>query len=144
MRVMGLDFGTKTVGVAVSDELHLTARTLEIIRRQRSTHLRKTYARIEALIAEYDVGKIVVGLPLHMDMSESDMSEAARVFAEELARRSGLPVAMWDERLTSIEAEEIIRQNRIAKENEKEYIDMVAAKVMLESYLGENPEEQHA
>lgn len=144
MRFMGLDFGTKTVGVAVSDELLLTARALEIIRRERGTHLRKTVARIAELIAEYEVDTIVVGLPLHMDMKESDMSKAARAFADTLARRTGLPVTMWDERLTSIEAEEILRQNGIAKEDEKDYIDMVAARVMLESYLDHYREEQHA
>lgn len=141
---MGLDYGTKTVGVAVSDELQLTARALEIIRRQRSTHLRKTYARIKELIAEHDVEAIVVGLPLNMDMSESEMSKEARAFAQELTRRTALPVTVWDERLTSVEAEEILKKNRIAKQDDKEYIDMVAAKVILESYLDRIPEGQHA
>ena len=141
---MGLDFGSKTVGVAISDELRMTARALEIIRRSRSTHLRKTYARIRELIAEHDVGAIVVGLPLNMDMSESEMSKAARSFAEGLTRHTSLPVTLWDERLTSVEAEDILKKNRIAKQDEKEYIDMVAAKVILESYLDRIPEEQHA
>ena len=144
MRIMGLDYGTKTVGVALSDELFLTARSLEIIRRERSTHLRKTFARIRELTAEYDVCTIVVGLPLHMDMRESGMSEAARAFADTLRKRTGLPVTVWDERLTSVEAEEILRQNRVEKKDEKEYIDMVAAKVMLESYLDHYREEHHA
>ena len=144
MRIMGLDFGTHTVGVAISDELLLTARALEIIRRERSTHLRKTFARIKALAAEHGVTAIVVGLPLHMDMRESEMSEKARAFADTLALRTGLPVTLWDERLTSIEAEEILRQNGIQKEDGKTYIDMVAAKVILESYLDRHREEQHA
>lgn len=141
---MGLDFGTKTVGVAISDELHLTARALEIIRRQRSTHLRKTYARIRELIAAHDVGAIVVGLPLNMDMRESGMSEEARAFAQELTRRTALPVTLWDERLTSVEADEILTRNGIATQDRKAYIDMVAAKVILESYLDHIREGQHA
>ena len=144
MRIMGLDYGTKTVGVAVSDELLLTARAVEIIRRERSTHLRKTCARIEELIAVYGVTEIVVGLPLHMDMSESEMSLSARAFAQMLERRTALPVRMWDERLTSVEAEEIMRTLQIEKKDQKNYIDMVAAKVILESYLEKRQEEPHA
>ena len=141
---MGLDFGTKTVGVAISDELLLTARAVEIIRRKDAGHLRRTCARIHELAHDYGVNGIVVGLPLHMDMSESEMSRRARAFADMLERRTGLPVSLWDERLTSVEAEEIIRQNGIDKEHEKDYIDMVAAKVILESYLERNRENLHA
>ena len=132
---MGLDYGTKTVGVAVSDELLLTARAVEIIRRKEANKLRRTLARIEALILEYNISEIVLGLPLHMDLRVSEMAKEAMEFREMLLRRTGLPVTMWDERLTSVEAEEILRLNGVKKEEEKDYIDMVAAKVILESYL---------
>ena len=141
MRIMGLDYGTKTVGVAVSDELLLTARALEIIRRKEANKLRRTLARIEELIAEYDISEIVLGLPLHMDLRVSDMAKEAYGFREHLVRRTGLPVTMWDERLTSVEAAEILRMNGIKKEAEKDYIDMVAARVILESYLGQRKDE---
>ncbi|MBR5969931.1 MAG: Holliday junction resolvase RuvX [Lachnospiraceae bacterium] len=135
MRIMGLDYGTKTVGVAVSDELLMTARAVEIIRRKEANKLRRTLARIEALILEYNISEIVLGLPLHMDLRVSEMAKEAMEFREMLLRRTGLPVTMWDERLTSVEAEEILRLNGVKKEEEKDYIDMVAAKVILESYL---------
>ena len=135
MRIMGLDYGTKTVGVAVSDELLMTARAVEIIRRKEANKLRRTLARIEALILEYNISEIVLGLPLHMDLRVSEMAKEAMAFREMLLRRTGLPVTMWDERLTSVEAEEILRLNGVKKEEEKDYIDMVAAKVILESYL---------
>ncbi|MBR0164622.1 MAG: Holliday junction resolvase RuvX [Lachnospiraceae bacterium] len=140
MRIMGLDYGWKTVGVAVSDELLLTARALEIIRRKEPNKLRRTLARIEELITEYDISEIVLGLPLHMDLRVSDMAKEAYAFREHLVRRTGLPVTMWDERLTSVEAEEILRMNGIKKEARKDYIDMVAAKVILESCLAQRKE----
>ena len=92
MRIMGLDFGSRTVGVAVSDPLLITAQGLEIIRRKEENKLRQTYARIEALVLEYEVGEIVVGLPLHMNADQGDRAQAAREFADRLERRTGLPV----------------------------------------------------
>lgn len=142
MRIMGLDYGTKTVGVAVSDELLMTARATEIIRRKEANKLRRTLARIEELVSEYNISEIVLGLPLHMDLRVSDMAKEAYEFREHLVRRTGLPVTMWDERLSSVEAEEILRMNGVKKEAEKEYIDMVAAKVILESYLENRRREQ--
>ncbi|MBQ6734132.1 MAG: Holliday junction resolvase RuvX [Lachnospiraceae bacterium] len=142
MRIMGLDYGTKTVGVAVSDELLMTARATEIIRRKEANKLRRTLARIEELVSEYNISEIVLGLPLHMDLRVSEMAKEAYEFREHLVRRTGLPVTMWDERLSSVEAEEILRMNGVKKEAEKEYIDMVAAKVILESYLENRRREQ--
>lgn len=139
---MGLDYGTKTVGVAVSDELLMTARATEIIRRKEANKLRRTLARIEELVSEYNISEIVLGLPLHMDLRVSEMAKEAYEFREHLVRRTGLPVTMWDERLSSVEAEEILRMNGVKKEAEKEYIDMVAAKVILESYLENRRREQ--
>ena len=138
---MGLDYGTRTVGVAISDELLLTARALETIRREKSNHLRRTLARIGELVAHYQVSEIVLGLPLHMDMRASEMSKEACAFGEMLVRRTGCRVTMWDERLTSVEAAEGLRMNGISKENEKTVIDMVAAKIILESYLTQRKEE---
>ncbi len=137
MRILGLDYGTKTVGVAISDDLLITARALEIIRRDEASKIRPTLRRIEEIISEYSVTKIILGLPLNMDMSMSEMASCALSFKEKIEKRTGLPVIMWDERLSSIEAEEVMRLNGIAAKDFKKYVDMVAAKIILESYLRE-------
>lgn len=137
MRILGLDYGTKTVGVAISDDLLITARALEIIRRDEALKIRPTLRRIEEIISEYSVTKIILGLPLNMDMSMSEMASCALSFKEKIEKRTGLPVIMWDERLSSIEAEEVMRLNGIAAKDFKKYVDMVAAKIILESYLRE-------
>jgi len=137
VRILGLDYGTKTVGVAISDDLLITARALEIIRRDEASKIRPTLRRIEEIISEYSVTKIILGLPLNMDMSMSEMSSCALSFKEKIEKRTGLPVIMWDERLSSIEAEEVMRLNGIAAKDFKKYVDMVAAKIILESYLRE-------
>ena len=138
---MGLDYGTKTVGVAISDELLLTARALETIRRERANHLRRTLARIQAICGIYDIQKIIIGLPLHMDMRSGDMAKQAAAFGEAVASRTGIETVLWDERLTSEEAAEILHLNGIRQKDEKSCIDMVAAKVILESYLDHCREE---
>ncbi len=137
MRILGLDYGTKTVGVAISDDLLITARALEIIRRDEASKIRPTLRRIEEIISEYSVTKIILGLPLNMDMSMSEMASCALSFKEKIEKRTGLPVIMRDERLSSIEAEEVMRLNGIAAKDFKKYVDMVAAKIILESYLRE-------
>ena len=119
MRIMGLDFGSKTVGVAMSDPLLMTAQSLEIIRRKEENKLRKTLARIEELIVEYEVGEIVLGLPLNMDDSEGDRAALSRQFKEMLERRTGLNVVMWDERLTTVEADEIMNEAGIKGKDRK-------------------------
>ncbi|WP_026524816.1 Holliday junction resolvase RuvX [Butyrivibrio sp. MB2005] len=135
MRIMGLDYGSKTVGVAISDELLLTAQAKEIIRRKEENKLRKTLARIEELIQEYDVETIVLGLPLNMDQSESVRSGLSEEFREKLERRTSLPVIMWDERLTTVEADTIMDEVGIKKADRKEYVDMIAAQIILQDYL---------
>ena len=135
MRIMGLDYGSKTVGVAISDELLLTAQAKEIIRRKEENKLRKTLARIEELIQEYDVETIVLGLPLNMDQSESVRSGLSEEFKEKLERRTSLPVIMWDERLTTVEADAIMDEVGIKKADRKEYVDMIAAQIILQDYL---------
>ena len=135
MRIMGLDYGSKTVGVAISDDLLLTAQGKEIIRRKEENKLRKTLARIEELIQEYGVEQIVLGLPLNMDESVSERSELCLEFKEKIERRTGIPVEMMDERLTTVEADEIMNEARIKGKDRKEYVDMIAAQIILQDYL---------
>lgn len=135
MRIMGLDFGSKTVGVAISDPLLITAQAKEIIRRDRENKLRKTLSRIEELCVEYEVSEIVLGLPLHMNGDEGIRAQISREFAEDLERRTGLPVTMLDERLTTVEADEIMMEVGIRREDRKEYVDMIAAQIILQDYL---------
>ena len=105
MRIMGLDFGSKTVGVAISDSLLVTAQGIEIIRRKEENKLRRTLARIEELIVEYDISEIVLGLPKNMNGTEGIRAELTNEFKEKLERRTGLPVTLWDERLTTVAAD---------------------------------------
>ncbi|MBR1862452.1 MAG: Holliday junction resolvase RuvX [Lachnospiraceae bacterium] len=135
MRIMGLDFGSKTVGVAISDPLLITAQAHEIIRREKENKLRRTLARIEELCSEYEVSRIVLGLPLHMNGDEGVRAELSREFKEDLERRTGLPVEMYDERLTTVEADEIMKESGIRRENRKDYVDMIAAQIILQDYL---------
>ena len=135
MRIMGLDYGSRTVGVAISDELLLTAQGKEIIRRKEENKLRKTLARIEELIVEYGVEKIVLGLPLNMDESVSERSKLCLEFKEKIERRTGIPVEMLDERLTTVEADESMNEARIKGKERKEYVDMIAAQIILQDYL---------
>jgi len=135
MRIMGLDFGSKTVGVAISDPLLITAQGIEIIRRKEENKLRKTLARIEELIQEYEVGEIVLGLPKNMDDSQGERARLSLEFKDKLERRTGLEVHMWDERLTTVEADNIMMEAKIRRENRKEYVDMIAAQLILEGYL---------
>ena len=135
MRIMGLDYGSKTVGVAISDELLLTAQGREIIRRKEENKLRRTLARIEELIQEYGVEKIVLGLPLNMDQTPSERSQLCLEFKDKIERRTGIPVIMWDERLTTVEADEIMDEAGIRGKDRKEYVDMVAAQIILQDYL---------
>lgn len=135
MRIMGLDFGSKTVGVAVSDPLGITAQGLEIIRRKEENKLRRTYAKIEELIVEYQVGEIVLGLPKNMNATEGERAELTREFRESLERRTGLPVTLWDERLTTVAADRAMMEAGIRREHRRDYVDMIAASLILQGYL---------
>lgn len=142
MRVLGLDYGTKTVGVAVSDPLEITAQPLETIERKSAGKLRQTLARIEAIIEEYGtagqqekIEKIVLGYPKNMNNTEGDRCEATVSFKNDLERRTGLEVVLWDERLTTVEAERILMDSGVRRENRKTYIDKMAAAVILQNYL---------
>ncbi|MCI5596358.1 MAG: Holliday junction resolvase RuvX [Lachnospiraceae bacterium] len=134
-RILGLDYGTKTVGVAVSDELFLTAQGLETITRKDENKLRKTLARIEELIREYEIDEIVLGYPKNMDNSVGDRGKATEEFRDRLEKRFGLPVILWDERLTTMESERILMDGGIRRENRKSRIDWMAASLILQSYM---------
>ncbi len=135
MRVIGLDYGSKTVGVAVSDALGITAQAVETINRKEENKLRKTCARIEELAAEYEAERIVVGFPKHMNNDIGERAEKAMEFDEMLKRRTGLEVVMWDERLTTVEAERTLIENKVRREDRKKYIDKIAAVFILQGYL---------
>ncbi|MEE3356731.1 MAG: Holliday junction resolvase RuvX [Lachnospiraceae bacterium] len=141
-RILGLDYGTKTVGVAVTDGLGLTAQGLEIIRREKPKKLRQTLARIRELIAEYDVGSIVLGKPLNMNGSSGFRVEDTLVFKELLEEKTGLPVYLEDERLTTVDAYSIMEKVGIKKADQKKYVDEIAAVLILESYLHRNEADQ--
>ena len=135
MRIIGLDFGSKTVGVAVSDELLITAQGIEIVRRKSENKLRQTLARIEELIKQYNVEKIVLGFPKNMNNSEGERCEKTLEFKEMLERRTGLTVELWDERLTTVAADNLMMEAGIRRENRKEYVDQIAASFILQGYL---------
>lgn len=135
MRIMGLDFGSKTVGVAVSDSLLMTAQGVEIIRRKEENKLRQTLARIEELIVAYEVEEIVLGLPKNMNATEGERVALTMEFKEKLERRTGLPVFMWDERLTTVAADKAMMEAGIRRENRKEHVDRIAASLILQGYL---------
>ncbi|MBQ9927298.1 MAG: Holliday junction resolvase RuvX [Lachnospiraceae bacterium] len=135
MRIMGLDFGAKTVGVAISDPLLITAQGIEIIRRKEENKLRKTLARIEELIVEYEVEEIVLGLPKNMNDTLGVRVELSYEFKEKLERRTGLPVHMWDERLTTVAADKAMIEAGLRREERKEHVDKVAAVFILQGYL---------
>lgn len=142
MRIMGLDFGSRTVGVAISDSLLITAQGVEIIRRKEENKQRQTLARIEALIEANDVEEIVLGLPKNMNDTEGERVEATMEFREKLERRTGLPVIMWDERLTTVAADKAMMEAGIRRENRKNYVDMIAATLILQGYLDKRANER--
>lgn len=144
MRILGLDFGSKTVGVAVSDELLITAQGVEIVRRKSPSKLRQTLARINELVGEYGVERIVLGYPKNMNNTEGDRCKKTKEFKELLEKRCNLPVILWDERLTTVAADNSMMEMGIRRENRKEYVDEIAAIFILQGYLdylSNHPEE---
>ena len=132
MRILGLDFGGHTVGVAVSDSLGITAQGVEIIRRKSPGKLRQTLARIESLVSSYGVEKIVLGYPKNMNGTEGERCEKTKEFRDMLVRRVNLPVELWDERLTTVAADNIMTESNITGERRKEYVDEIAAMMILQ------------
>ena len=135
IRIMGLDYGSKTVGVAISDPLGLTAQGIEIIRRTSENKLRRTLVRIEELVREYEVTTIVLGFPKNMNNTVGERGEKSLEFKEMLERRTGIPVIMWDERLTTVSANRTLMESGVRREDRKEYVDMIAAVYILQGYL---------
>lgn len=135
MRIMGLDFGSKTIGVAISDPLGLTAQGMETIFRKSQNKLRQSLARIEALIEEYEVEEIVLGFPKNMNDTQGERCEKTLEFKEMLERRSGLTVHLWDERLTTVEAERVLKEGDVRREHRKDHVDRLAAVLILQGYL---------
>lgn len=135
MRILGLDFGSKTVGVAVSDPMGITAQGVEIIRRESPKRLRRTLARIEELVSEYDVSQVVLGYPKHMNNTEGDRCEKTLEFKELLEQRTHLPCVLWDERLTTVSAEKAMIEGGLRREERKGRVDMIAAVFILQGYL---------
>ena len=135
MRVMGLDYGSKTIGVAVSDPMGLTAQGVETITREEENKLRKSLRRIEELADQYQVGEIVLGFPKNMNNTIGERAEKALQLKETLERKLGLPVIMWDERLTTVEADRTLIEAGVRRENRKKYVDMIAAVFILQGYL---------
>lgn len=135
MRIIGLDYGTKTVGVAISDGLGITAQPVETITRKSANKLRQTLARIEELIEEYQAELIVLGYPKNMNNTVGERGEACEAFKEDLERRTGLEVVLWDERLTTMESERILQASGVRRENRKAVIDQMAAVLILQSYM---------
>ena len=141
MRLMGLDYGAKTVGVALSDALLLTAEPFETIFREEENKLRKTLRRIEEIAATYEVSLIVIGLPLNMDDTDSAQTQKTREFSETVKRRTGLPVVFQDERLTTFAADEVLEESGIPKKDRKQAIDRIAAALILKEYMDNHKEE---
>jgi putative Holliday junction resolvase len=131
-RVLGLDVGSRRIGVAVSDPLGITAQGLETL--QRSTK-RRDFDHLQQVIQEYDVREIVVGLPLRMSGAEGIQSDKMQVFAEELRKRFRLPVHLWDERLTSAEANRLLRQTDLSIERRGKAVDRMAAILILQGWM---------
>lgn len=131
-RTMGLDVGTKTIGVAVSDELSITGQALSTLRR---LSLRADLAALGELIAEHGVGRVVVGLPLKMDGSEGDRAAACRQLGKALADASGIPVEYWDERLSTVAAERVLLEGNVSRRKRRDVVDSVAAAIILQGWL---------
>ena len=140
MRIMGLDYGTKTVGVALSDELGITAQPIMTIERKSENKLRKTLAKIEELIEEYEVSFVVLGYPKNMNNTVGARAAATEEFKEHIERRTGLEVILQDERLSTVESERILMESGVRREHRKEYVDKMAAAVILQSYLDAHPQ----
>ena len=134
-RIMGLDYGSKTVGVAISDELGITAQGVETITRSEEGKLRRTLARIAELSQEYRINRIILGYPKNMDNSAGARVKKTEEFADMVRRRTGLPVVFWDERLTTVSAERVLMESGVRREKRKAVIDKSAAVLILQNYL---------
>lgn len=135
MRIMGLDYGSVTVGVAISDSMLLTAQPVEVIKRKSENKLRRTLARIEMLVQENDVDRIVLGYPKNMNNTEGERVQRTKDFMEKLIARTGLEVVLWDERLSTVSAMDVLKEGGVRMEDRKTYVDKIAASLILQGYL---------
>ena len=135
MRILGLDYGSKTVGVAVCDPLGITAQMVETIVREREDKLRRTLARIQALVEEYKIERIVLGYPKNMNNTLGERAARTEEFKAALERRTGIPVILWDERLSTAAAERVLIERGVRREHRKETVDQIAAAPILQGYL---------
>ena len=139
MRILGLDFGSKTIGVAVCDPFGWTAQGLEIIRREEENNLKKSSARISELCREYAVESIVLGLPKNMNNTEGERVEKTLAFKKRLEKELKLPVELWDERLSTVAAERSLLEADLSRAKRKKVIDKMAAMYILQGYLDSKP-----
>lgn len=137
MRLLGIDYGSKTVGLAITDSMGITVQPLKTIVRDRESKLRKTLAEIQKIVEEMGVEKIILGLPLNMDDTEGERALCTRAFAEKLSARVSVPIEFEDERLTTVEAAEILDESGVKRCEQKKFIDQVAAQLILEQYLSD-------
>src|SRR5436305_4797725 len=131
-RVLGLDVGSRTIGMAVSDPLGITAQGLQTIRRKNK---RQDFEQLAAVIRDYRVSEIVVGYPLRLSGVEGTQSEKMQLFAEELRKRFRLPVHLWDERLTSSQANRVLRETELSIKKRGAAVDRLAAVLILQSFM---------
>ncbi len=134
-RIMGLDFGSVTCGVAISDELHITAQGIEVITRKHENKVRQTLARIEELVKEYEVDKIVLGYPKNMNNTIGERADKSEEFKKKLENRLGIEVILWDERLTTVSAHQAMIEGNVRREARAKVVDKVAAVFILQGYL---------
>jgi putative Holliday junction resolvase len=131
-RILALDFGKRRIGVALSDELQITAQGLETLER---TNIREDLAQLSRLVSENNVSRIIMGNPLHMSGQEGRQTEFVREFGARLQASSGIPVEYWDERLTTVQAQRVLRQSGVSIQKRAKAVDRLAAVILLESYL---------
>ncbi len=141
MRLMGLDYGSRTVGVAMSDALGFTSQPKETIVREKENHLRRTLAQITKLVEENEIGTIVLGRPVRMDGTDGTRVKKTEEFRRALELRVAVPIVWQDERLTTVEADVILEERGVPAEERKKYIDSVAASVILRDYMNEKERE---
>ena len=141
MRIMALDYGSATVGIAMTDPLGITVQPSETITRKQENHLRRTCSRIEELIRENGIDLIVIGLPLNMDGTEGERAQKSREFGVMIERRTGVHTVFQDERLTTVAADEILDELGIDHRERKKHIDAIAASIILQDYI--NAGERH-
>jgi putative Holliday junction resolvase len=139
MRILGLDFGMKTIGVAVSDPLGWTAQGLEIIRREEENNLKKSIVRLKEICSQYEVESIVLGYPKNMNNTEGERVEKTKQFKKRIEKELKLPVELWDERLSTVGAERILLEADLSRAKRKNVIDKMAAVFILQGYLDSKP-----